>query len=101
LLDLGLMHTAAYSVGAIALCWQLHRRTGALAAGWARVGRAVVAGGVMTVGVAGLARWWPTTTRRGSLVEVVVVGLVGAAIYLGTHRLLNRGPLVELGVSSG
>jgi putative peptidoglycan lipid II flippase len=91
---LGLGHSAAYLVGAVALAVGLSRRTGR-----AIVPAALPRAFVLAAPLGALAwwvwRWWDPSTRLGNLVLLTVAGIVGGALYvLGVHAI--GGPKLQL-----
>lgn len=81
---LGVGHSVAYTIAGVALLIALQRRTGQSLA--ARLGRPVGAQ-VAAAGAAAPAMWLveralSTSGRPGALVELVVAGVTGAAVYV-------------------
>jgi peptidoglycan biosynthesis protein MviN/MurJ (putative lipid II flippase) len=97
---IGLAHTAAYALGAIALAWRLH----------ADVGPAWHPSQLIPAGLAvatGFAAWlvmdaWDPEGRTATAVAVSLLAGAGMAAYAGALRLLGRVPPaspVELGTA--
>jgi putative peptidoglycan lipid II flippase len=90
----GIGHSVAYLLGAIALAIGLTRRTGHVVAPPALV-RSVLLAAPLGVGAWLLAREIDPAGRLGNLVLLVALGCVGGALYLGGVRLTG-GRVVSL-----
>jgi len=83
---LGIGHSVAYLLGAAALAIGLTRRTGRLIVPTALV-RATLLAVPLGLAAAGVARWADPPGRIGNLALLVVIGAVGAGLYLAGVRL--------------
>ncbi|MEX2253810.1 MAG: lipid II flippase MurJ [Acidimicrobiia bacterium] len=97
---LGLGHSVAYAVGAVALWIGLARRTGRLVVP-SSLGRSVLVAAPLAVGGWALTRAVDPTSRIGTLLLVVGIVVVGGAAYVFGLRALGGTPTLHPAPPSG
>ena len=87
---IGVAHTAAYALGAVALAWRLHPDVGAAwhPAQLVATALAIAAGALAWVAM----EQWDPDGRVATAVAVALLGAAGLAAYAGALRLLGRVP---------